>query len=85
ICECTPAPQQLLTAGLFPLVPLHPHFAVNMWVLEFAMKLFVRIVPNNTAWCATIESFLSGVGFSMVNEGLIRKLFGSALEWYTHL
>ncbi|KAJ7687721.1 hypothetical protein B0H17DRAFT_939174 [Mycena rosella] len=84
-CECAPAPQQLLAVGLFPSAPLHPRFAVDMRVLEFAMKLFVRIAPNNTAWCATIESFLSGLGFSMANEGLIRKLFGSALEWYTHL
>ncbi|KAJ7710676.1 hypothetical protein B0H17DRAFT_1190375 [Mycena rosella] len=84
-CECAPAPQQLLAAGLFPSAPLRPRFAVDMRVLEFAMKLFIRIAPNNTAWCATIESFLSGLGFSMVNEGSIRKLFGSTLEWYTHL
>ncbi|KAJ7688278.1 hypothetical protein B0H17DRAFT_1135733 [Mycena rosella] len=84
-CECAPAPQQLLAAGLFPSAPLHLHFAVNMRVLEFAMKLFIWIAPNNTAWCTTIQSFLSGLGFSMANEGSIRKLFRSMLEWYMHL
>ncbi|KAJ7703979.1 hypothetical protein B0H17DRAFT_921761, partial [Mycena rosella] len=84
-CECTLAPQQLLAAGLFPLALLCPHFAVNMRLLEFAMKLFVRIAPKNMVWCAMIESFLSGLGFSMANKGSIRKLFGSTLEWYMHL
>ncbi|KAJ7437710.1 hypothetical protein FB451DRAFT_1450462 [Mycena latifolia] len=85
ICPCTPAPQQLLHAGFFPSAPKRPSFTVDVRVLEFAMQLFVRIAPNNTAWCGTIESFLGGLGFSLEHEGSLRKLFASSLEWYTHL
>ncbi|KAJ7629926.1 hypothetical protein B0H17DRAFT_867678, partial [Mycena rosella] len=83
-CECAPAPQQLLAAGLFPSAPLCPRFAVDMRVLEFAMKLFVRITPNNTAWCVTVGDSRIVKAHSTY-QGSIRKLFGSALEWYTHL
>ncbi|KAJ7472816.1 hypothetical protein FB451DRAFT_1175525 [Mycena latifolia] len=85
ICPCAPAPQQLLQAGFFPSAPKRPSFAVDVRVLEFAMQLFVRIAPNNTAWCGTIESFLGGLGFTLEHEGSLRKLFASSLEWYTHL
>ncbi|KAJ7433096.1 hypothetical protein B0H11DRAFT_2259786 [Mycena galericulata] len=59
--------------------------AVDARLLELAMKLFVRIAPNNTAWTGTLESFLEGLGFTLKHEGSLRRLFGSALEWYTHL
>ncbi|KAJ7432680.1 hypothetical protein B0H11DRAFT_2260229 [Mycena galericulata] len=84
VCQCTPAPQQLLKAGLFPCAPHRPTMAVDARLLELAMK-FVRIAPNNTAWTGTLESFLEGLGFTLKHEGSLRRLFGSALEWYTHL
>ncbi|KAJ7807154.1 hypothetical protein B0H14DRAFT_2874150 [Mycena olivaceomarginata] len=76
ICECAPAAVQLLRAGFL---------AVDLRVLEFARNLFGRISPNNTAWTATMESFLRDLGFTLDREGALRRLFGSALEWYTHL
>ncbi|KAJ7697423.1 hypothetical protein B0H17DRAFT_1130398 [Mycena rosella] len=84
-CACAPAPTQLLAAGLFPSAPIRPTLAVDVRVLEFAMKLFVRIAPNNTAWTSTLESFLDGLGFTLEHEGSLRKMFAISLEWYTHL
>ncbi|KAF7337379.1 hypothetical protein MSAN_02264000 [Mycena sanguinolenta] len=85
VCNCTPAAEQLLDAGLFPSAPRRPTFAADIRVLEFARNLFGRIAPNNTAWTATLESFLRDLGFSLDNEGSMRRMFASSLEWYTHL
>ncbi|KAF7334340.1 hypothetical protein MSAN_02378900 [Mycena sanguinolenta] len=85
VCNCAPAAEQLLDAGLFPSAPRRPTFAADIRVLEFARNLFGRIAPNNTAWMATLESFLRDLGFSLDNEGSMRRMFASSLEWYTHL
>ncbi|KAF7372931.1 hypothetical protein MSAN_00499800 [Mycena sanguinolenta] len=85
VCNCAPAAEQLLDAGLFPSAPRRPTFAADIRVLEFARNLFGRIAPNNTAWTATLESFLRDLGFSLDNEGSMRRMFASSLEWYTHL
>lgn len=73
ICECAPAAVQLLRAGLFPSAPWRPSLAVDLRVLEFARNLFGRISPNNTAWTATMESFLRDLGFTLDRE--VRDLF----------
>ncbi|KAJ6574191.1 hypothetical protein B0H19DRAFT_889037, partial [Mycena capillaripes] len=67
-CDCAPAAQQLLAHGLFPSAPWRPTLAVDLQVLELVMKLFVRISPNNTAWCATLESFLAGLGYTLESD-----------------
>ncbi|KAJ7154030.1 hypothetical protein C8R43DRAFT_1126688 [Mycena crocata] len=85
VCDCNPAAQQLLSAGLFPCAPLRPTLAVDVRLLELAKKLFVRIAPNKTAWTSTLEDFLSSLGFTLPHEGSLRRLFASALEWYIHL
>ncbi|KAJ7753343.1 hypothetical protein DFH07DRAFT_744528 [Mycena maculata] len=85
VCSCTPAAQQLLAAGLFPCAPLRPTLAVDIRVLDLVMKLFVWITPNNMTWTGTLESFLQGLGFTLQHKGSLRRLFGSMLEWYTHL
>lgn len=64
-CQCRPAAEQLLRSGLFPSAPLRPTVAVDLRVLELAMKLFVRMPPNNTAWTAAMEDFLSGLGYTL--------------------
>ncbi|KAJ7119273.1 hypothetical protein C8R43DRAFT_901113 [Mycena crocata] len=87
VCDCNPAAQQLLSAGLFPCAPLRPTLAVDVRLLELAKKLFVRIAPNKTAWTSTLEDFLSSLGFTrfLMRYGSLRRLFASALEWYIHL
>ncbi|KAJ7765044.1 hypothetical protein DFH07DRAFT_955881 [Mycena maculata] len=65
ICPCSPAPSQLLRAGLFACSPLRPSLAVDLQVLDFAMRLFVNVPPNNTAFCNTLEGFLSSRGYKL--------------------
>jgi hypothetical protein len=59
ICTGTPVAPQLLSLGLFPCAPTHPTLAVDLNMLEFVSELFVNAAPNTTAWCETLEKFLS--------------------------
>jgi hypothetical protein len=54
--------------GYFPCAPYHPTLAVEVRMLLFVTKLFVRVSPNNTAWCATVEDFLQGLGYRLPSE-----------------
>ncbi|KAJ7773711.1 hypothetical protein DFH07DRAFT_952753 [Mycena maculata] len=85
ICPCSLAPSQLLRAGLFACSPLRPSLAVDLQVLDFAMRLFVDVPPNNTAFCNTLEGFLSSRGYKLMTKDTLRVRFGNALEWYTSL
>lgn len=58
VCACTTAALQLLNRGLFPCAPVAPTLAVDMKLLELVRELFLRMPPNVTAWCDTLESFL---------------------------
>lgn len=68
MCSCSPAADQLLAAGLFPCAPLRPSVAVEVRVLDFVRRLFLRIAPNNTAWTEAYEEFLDSLGFRLKNE-----------------
>ncbi|KAJ7453455.1 hypothetical protein FB451DRAFT_1185263 [Mycena latifolia] len=85
ICACQPAPTQLLKAGLFACSPRHPSLAVDLHVLDFVARLFVNLPPNNTAFCNTLESFLSSQGYKLTTKDTLRIRFGNALEWYSSL
>ena len=67
-CQCYPAPLQLLQRGLFPCTPTAPTLAVDLKMLEFARELFLRVAPNNTAWCDTLESFLGGRRYKLTTR-----------------
>ncbi|KAG6836295.1 hypothetical protein H0H93_009388 [Arthromyces matolae] len=58
VCSCSAA-VQLVSRGLFPCAPERPTLAVNFSLLEFVHELFLRIAPNNTAWCEALEAFLA--------------------------
>ena len=58
-CDCCSAPQQLLSCGLFPCTPTAPSLAVDINMLDFVQQLFLRLAPNNTGWCDTLESLLN--------------------------
>ncbi|KAG6823688.1 hypothetical protein H0H92_009348, partial [Tricholoma furcatifolium] len=79
------APCQLLQRGAFACAPVKPSLAVDLKFLEFASELFVNVAPNTTAWCTTIESFLSKRGYKLATEGSLRRRFGNALLWYNAL
>lgn len=57
-CSCRSIPMRLLQLGFFPCSPVLPTLAVDLNMLEFVKELFMRMPPNVTAWCATLEHFL---------------------------
>ena len=54
--------------GLFGCAPVSPTLAVDISVLEFMKTLFVRMVPNTTAWCDAMESFLEEHGYKFMTK-----------------
>lgn len=59
---------QLLSRGLFPCAPTEPSLSVDLNVLDFARELFVNAAPNTTAWCDTLEGFLSSRKFKLTTR-----------------
>ncbi|KAI5986471.1 hypothetical protein EDD15DRAFT_2389853 [Pisolithus albus] len=84
-CPCRPAPVCLMQHGLFASSPVAPTLAVDLRVLEFLKKLFVRLTPNTTAWCEALESFLDGQGYKLQLKDSLRQRFSNAYHWYTVL
>ncbi|KAJ3764673.1 hypothetical protein FB446DRAFT_798584 [Lentinula raphanica] len=85
VCPCQPAAVQLVEQGLFPCAPLHPTLAVDIRLLDFATRLFLRVAPNNTAWVDTINDFLNFQGYQLQGKDPLRRRFGNALQWYNCL
>jgi hypothetical protein len=67
-CACGPAALQLLSRGFFPCAPIAPTLAVNIKMLEFVRELFVRMPPNKTAWCDTLEAFLGKRAYKLTTR-----------------
>ena len=65
ICKCLPAAQQLLACGLFPCAPKAPSLAVDISLLQFTSALFLRLHPNVTSFCETLEFFLEVRGYKL--------------------
>ncbi|KAF4586576.1 hypothetical protein EYR40_010588 [Pleurotus pulmonarius] len=82
---CRLAAEQLVEGGLFPCAPTHPTLAVDIHVLEFVTRLFVHLPPNNTVWCAALESFLGFLGYSLAGKDPLRRRFGNTLQFYSCL
>ncbi|KAJ3710346.1 hypothetical protein DFJ43DRAFT_1009274 [Lentinula guzmanii] len=85
VCACRTAAVQLVEQGLFPCAPVHPTLAVDIHVLDFVTRLFLRIAPNNTAWADSINEFLSSQGYQLQGQDPLRRRFGNALQWYNSL
>lgn len=62
-----------MNRGLFGCAPVRPSLAVDLRVLDFVTRLFLRISPNNTAVCNTIEDFLRSQGYHLI--GQVRLLY----------
>ncbi|KAE9382780.1 hypothetical protein BT96DRAFT_747706, partial [Gymnopus androsaceus JB14] len=84
-CACQTAATQLMKRGLFGCAPLRPSLAVDLRVLDFVSRLFLRISPNNTAVCNTIEDFLKCQGYQLRGQDPLRRRFANALQWYNNL
>lgn len=67
-CSCQPAATQLMMRGLFGCAPVRPSLAVDLRVLDFVTRLFLRISPNNTAVCNTIDDFLKCQGYHLSGQ-----------------
>ncbi len=59
---------QLIACGLFPCAPQVPTLAVDVQMLDFVQHLFVHAAPNITAWCQSLEAFLSIRKFKLVSR-----------------
>ncbi|KAI5824354.1 hypothetical protein K523DRAFT_198954, partial [Schizophyllum commune Tattone D] len=79
------AATQLVEVGLFPCAPYRPSLAIDINVLDFARLLFLNISPNVTAWCKATEAFLISRAHKLQYSDNLRKRFGYALLWYSHL
>ncbi|EIN05046.1 hypothetical protein PUNSTDRAFT_40420, partial [Punctularia strigosozonata HHB-11173 SS5] len=89
-CNCSSIAHQLVLEGLFPCAPLRPTLAVDIKLLEFTRILFLHLAPNVTAWTATLEFFLEGRGYKLREliqnfQDTLRRRYGNALKWFTHL
>ncbi|KAL6305915.1 hypothetical protein BKA93DRAFT_730537, partial [Sparassis latifolia] len=85
VCLCSPAALQLLSRGLFPCTPQAPTLAVDLNLLRFTQQLFVRLPPNTTSFCATLEAFLGDRGYKLTTRDSLHRRFGNALLWYSNL
>ena len=58
ICSCLSAITQLISHSLFPYAPLFPSLTIDISLLDFIKKLFLRLPCNITRQCETLEDFL---------------------------
>ncbi|KAK7435294.1 hypothetical protein VKT23_019739 [Stygiomarasmius scandens] len=83
--ECNPAANQLIRSGLFPCAPVYPTLAVDIRMLDFVTRLFLRVAPNHTAWCGAVEDYLYSQGYKLKGKDPLRRRFGNALCWFNSL
>lgn len=67
-CTCTELALQLLQHGFFSCAPQEPFLAVDLSVLDFACDLFINAAPNTTAWCETLDGFLTARHFKLTTH-----------------
>ncbi|KAK7433847.1 hypothetical protein VKT23_020516 [Stygiomarasmius scandens] len=83
--DCNLAIVQLVQNGLFPCAPKQPTLAVDVRMLDFVSRLFLRVSPNHTAWCSAVEDFLRGQGYRLQGKDPLRRRFGNALQWFSSM
>ncbi|THU86666.1 hypothetical protein K435DRAFT_591483, partial [Dendrothele bispora CBS 962.96] len=83
--QCQLVAVQLVRNGLFPCAPFRPSLAVDIRVLDFVRRLFLRIALNHTAWCNTLEEYLRAQGYRIQGTDPLRRRFANALMWFNSL
>ncbi|KAK7446014.1 hypothetical protein VKT23_014637 [Stygiomarasmius scandens] len=83
--SCCPTAPQLIESGLFPCAPFVPSLCVDVHMLDFLARLFLRISPNVTVWCGALEDFLRQQGYWLQGQDLLRRRFGNCLLWFNSL
>jgi hypothetical protein len=85
VCECRPAPLQLVQLGFFPCSPVRPTLAVSLDMLEFVAELFLYVAPNERGWAATVVTYLKARGYRFATGDSFRRRFANALSHYQQL
>ncbi|KAK7459462.1 hypothetical protein VKT23_009445 [Stygiomarasmius scandens] len=83
--SCCPTAPQLLRSGLFPCAPFAPSLSVDICMLDFLARLFLRISPNVTAWCGVLEDYLHQQGYWLQGQDPLRQCFRNCLLWFNSL
>ncbi|THV02922.1 hypothetical protein K435DRAFT_817478 [Dendrothele bispora CBS 962.96] len=83
--KCELVAVQLVRSGLFPCAPFRPSLAVDIKMLDFVTRLFLRVSPNHTAWCNTLEDYLGSQGYHVHGTDPLRRRFANALMWFNSL
>lgn len=83
--DCSKAAIQLIRSGRFPCSPIYPTLAIDIRVLDFIRRLFLRIAPNHTAWCSAATDFLAAQGYHLPGEDPLRRRFANSLHWFMSL
>jgi hypothetical protein len=47
---------------------MEPSLAIDLRVLDFVMRLFLNMPPNNTALTSTLEGYLDSMGYKLDNR-----------------
>jgi hypothetical protein len=68
ICQCRPAPDQLIAQGLFPCAPIQPSLAADIKLLEFMSASSIHLTLNLTGWASLLEEFWELNGFALKFE-----------------
>lgn len=63
VCDCRPAPDQLIRQGLFPNAPSRPSIAADFQLLDIISASFIHLALNVTGWVALLEQIWSSNGF----------------------
>ncbi|KAK7448906.1 hypothetical protein VKT23_013638 [Stygiomarasmius scandens] len=83
--KCSPTGPQLVRSGFFPCAPFAPTLVTEIRMLDFVSRLFLRISPNVTVWCGTVEDYLLSQGYWLRGQDPLRRRFGNCLLWFTSL
>lgn len=68
VCQCQPAPSQLMNQGFFACAPTYPSLAVDLKLLKFTRLQFITMSPNVTGWCKATEMFLKTLSFKLPSK-----------------
>src|SRR5260370_36717276 len=78
-CTKRPVVEQLVQHGLFPCTPLRPTLVVDIFMLEWAITLFLNMALNVHAWTMTTEIMLKQEGYAFDTSDSLHCHFNNAL------
>src|SRR5258707_6072723 len=78
-CVKRPVAEQLVQHGLFPCAPLRPTLVVDIFMLEWAITLFLHMALNVHAWTMTTEIMLKQEGYAFDTSDSLHCHFNNAL------